>query len=202
MEDISVESLSSLSDEALVAVVRTHPQEFPVLLSRFRQLVLRIASDYAVSSADAEDYAQEGLIGLLAAVSAYDEDRAASVRTFAAVCIRNRIRNAARTAQTEACSSGLSLDDPDAGTETLLADGDNSPEQQFLTKERITELYLEMTDVLSRQEREVFCLSAGGFSYREIAERLHISRKSVDNAIQRGRRKLRAVRGRGSGSDN
>jgi RNA polymerase sporulation-specific sigma factor len=198
MEDLSVEALSALSDEALVGVMRKHPQADSVLVLRFRQLVLRIASDYAASAADAEDYVQEGLIGLLTAVSAYDPDRAASFRTFAAVCIRNRIRNAARSAHPSGRPVGLSLDDPEIGAESLLADDDESPEELFLTKERVTELYRELTEVLSRQEMEIICLAAGGFSYREIAGRLHISEKSVDNAVQRGRRKLRAVRGRGA----
>ncbi|MCR5305348.1 MAG: sigma-70 family RNA polymerase sigma factor [Oscillospiraceae bacterium] len=200
MEEYSVEALSALSDEALVAVMREQPQADSVLILRYRQLVLRIASDYAASAADAEDYVQEGLIGLLTAVSAYDPDRAASFRTFAAVCIRNRIRNAVRAAHPSDRPVGLSLDDPDIGAESLLADDEESPEQLYLTKERVTELYRELTDVLSRQEREVICLAAGGFSYREIAGRLHISEKSVDNAVQRGRRKLRAVRSRGEES--
>lgn len=201
MEEYSVEALSALSDEELLAVLQEQPEAGTVILQRYRQLVLRIASEYAASAADAEDYVQEGLIGLLSAVSAYDSTRAASFRTFAAVCIRNRIRSAVRAAQPSGNPAGLSLDDPDTETELLLADGEESPEEQYLTKERVTELYRELTDVLSRQELEVFCLAAGGFSYSEIASRLQISEKSVDNAIQRGRRKLRAVRRRRGDSD-
>lgn len=196
VEEISVEAFPFMSDEALVAVVREQPEAGTVILQRFRQLVLQIASAYAATPADAEDYVQEGLIGLLAAVSAYDKDRAASFRTFAAVCIRNRIRNAVRATRPSGNPAGLSLDDPDAETKHLLTADDESPEQQYLTKERVLELYRELTDVLSRQELEVFCLAAGDYSYSEIASRLHISEKSVDNAIQRGRRKLRAVRRR------
>lgn len=201
MESISVEAFSEMSDEELVSVLREQPEAGTVILQRYRQLVLRIASRYAASAADAEDYVQEGLIGLLSAVSAYDSDRAASFRTFAAVCIRNRIRNAVRVTQSSGNPAGLSLDDPGTESELLLQDGEESPEEQFLTKERVTELYRELTDVLSRQELEVFCLAAADFSYSEIASRLQISEKSVDNAIQRGRRKLRAVRRRRGDSD-
>ena len=67
----------------------------------------------------------------------------------------------------------------------------------LLAKEQTAELYDLMAHILSRQEREIFCLRLSGFSYREIAERLQISQKSVENALLRARRKLRVVRGGG-----
>ena len=72
-----------------------------------------------------------------------------------------------------------------------LADAED--EQAFFEKQRISELYARLADVLSKQEREIFWLSVSGLSYEEIAEKLAIPSKSVDNAIQRARRKLRAV---------
>ena len=188
------DTLRSLPDEALLSQMRDHPQTVRLLLERYRQTVVSMANAYAANSADAEDFAQEGLLGLLAAISAYDEKRAAGFRTFAAVCIRNRIRSAARRISgAEEQVSEVSLDDPETDLAEILADSTGSPEQVFLEKEHISALYAKMADVLSRQEQEIFFLSVSGFSYGEIADRLHISEKSVDNAIQRARRKLRAV---------
>jgi RNA polymerase sporulation-specific sigma factor len=188
--------MPNLPDETLVLQWRDAPSAVRVLLNRYHAMVARIANSYAQNAADAEDYAQEGLLGLLAAVSTYSDDRAAGFRTYAAVCIRNRIRSAVRR-QSLAVGSGtpeaLSFDDPDNDLAETLPDRAENPEQVFLEKEHIAELYTKLSEMLSLQEAEVLILSVSGFSYREIAERLHISQKSVDNAVQRARRKLRAV---------
>jgi len=197
MESVSAEMLSELSDEDLVAVMHMQPQAFSVLLERCRSMVVRMANSLAANSADAEDYAQEGLLGLLAAANSYQQnfgDHAASFRTYAYRCIRNRMQNAYRKDHAQLRLSGSSLDDPDAALSEQLSDGADSPEQAFLNKERVSELYTALKDVLSKQEMDVLSEAACGYSYREIAKRLQISEKSVDNAMQRARRKLRAVR--------
>jgi RNA polymerase sporulation-specific sigma factor len=136
------------------------------------------------------------MLGLLAAVTSFQQEKAAGFRTYAVVCIRNRMRNISRmerSASRLAGSTDVSLDDPENGIQDLLADEADTPEQAFFEKERVSELYAKLADVLSKQEREIFWLSVSGLSYDEIAERLRIPSKSVDNAIQRARRKLRAV---------
>ena len=197
MNLLSDETLSAMSDEALVAVLHEQPQAFGILLDRCRTMVVRLANSCAANAADAEDYAQEGLLGLLAAANSYQQnfgEHGASFRTYAFRCIRNRIRNASRKDLSLHRFSGSSLDDPDDALCDKLSDGSESPEQVYLQKERVNELYASLKTVLSRQEWEVLSEAAGGFSYREIADRLQISEKSVSNAIQRARRKLRAVR--------
>lgn len=194
---LSAETLSAMSDEALVAVLHEQPQAFSILLDRCRAMVVRLANSCAANAADAEDYAQEGLLGLLAAANSYQQEHgehAASFRTYAFRCIRNRIRNASRKDQSQLRMTGSSFDDPDDALCDRLSDDSETPEQVFLQKERINELYASLEKELSRQEMEVLSDAAGGFSYREIADRLQISEKSVSNALQRARRKLRAVR--------
>jgi RNA polymerase sporulation-specific sigma factor len=87
----------------------------------------------------------------------------------------------------------VSLDDPENRVAEMLADQAETPEEIVLEKERVSAMNRRIAEVLSRQEREIFLMSVSGFSYDEIAARLQISAKSVDNAIQRARRKLRAV---------
>lgn len=189
--------LSDLSDEALISARDSDPRIYLVLLRRYHWLAAALAAKAAVRRADQEDFAQEGLMALWAAIESFSPDYGASFRTFAAVCIRRRIATAAHAADHAVSSIGGSLDDPELRSEELLADEAASPELQLLAKERAEELYHLLTDVLSRQEREIFCLQICGFSYGEIAGRLGISKKSVENALQRARRKLRAVRSGG-----
>lgn len=192
----SVDSLTSLPDEALVSLCSEAPQAFETLLERYRSTVVSMARSFAGNPADAEDYAQEGMLGLLAAVTSFQPGKAAGFRTYAVVCIRNRMRSVSRmerTASRSAVSDDVSLDDPETCIGEILADESDTPEQVFFEKERMSELYAKLADVLSRQEREIFWLSVSGLSYEEIAGKLRIPSKSVDNAIQRARRKLRAV---------
>lgn len=196
MDSFSVDRLTSLPDEALVSLCADEPQAFEILLERYRSTVVSMARSFAGNPADAEDYAQEGMLGLLAAVTSFQQGKAAGFRTYAVVCIRNRMRTVSRMERSASRSAGsgdVSLDDPESSIGELLADDSETPEQAFIEKERISELYAKLADVLSKQEREIFWLSVSGLSYEEIAGRLRIPSKSVDNAIQRARRKLRAV---------
>lgn len=195
MDVVSVSALRDLPDETLVSVLAEQPPAFEVLFERYRHLVSGIASSYAANAADAEDYVQEGMLALLAAASSYSQKYNASFRTYATVCIRNRIRNVSgrERAISGRSAQSVSLDDPDNTETALLIGSEDSPEERFLEKERTSELYAKLAELLSEQERETFLLAVRGFSYAEIAGRLHVSEKSVDNAIQRARRKLRAV---------
>lgn len=197
MDQLSIGQLASLPDETLVSLCGAQPQAFEVLLERYRNTVVSMARAFAANPADAEDYAQEGMLALLAAASSYDRSHAAGFRTFAVVCIRNRMRNLSKREHTASRAAGeqpaVSLDDPENSMADSLTDASDTPEQAFYEKERVSELYAKIADVLSQQEREIFWLSVSGLSYEQIAGRLSIPLKSVDNAIQRARRKLRAV---------
>lgn len=197
MDQFSVEALRSMPDEELVSVCTDRPQAFEILFERYRPWVVSIANNYAVNAADAEDYVQEGMFGLLAAVAAYSQERSAGFRTFAGTCIRNRMRNLFCRENADQRKSSIlpdvSLDDPENRVAEMLADQAETPEEIVLEKERVSAMNRRIAEVLSRQEREIFLMSVSGFSYDEIAARLQISAKSVDNAIQRARRKLRAV---------
>lgn len=190
---LSRDSLMNFSDEELVLQAAESPLALECLILRYEKAVFRTANALAQNYADAEDYAEEGLLGLLAAVSAFSPEKSVSFRTFAFVCIQNRIRSAiARKGRSQAAFC-VSLDDPDAFDESLLADDSASPEQVFLQKERVSELYRCMETKLSKLELEIFSLYLIGYSYAAIADRKGISEKSVENALSRSKRKLRAA---------
>ena len=198
MFDLQNDSLQSLSDEALIACTDAQPQALTILIRRYQPLAASIAARYSTNEADAEDLTQEGLLEVLAAALRYLPDRGAAFRTYAAVCMRNRMKTVLRKMQQDAGVPVVSLDDPALSPDELPADPACSPEEMLLEKELESEMQAQLSDVLSKQEREIFCLLAGGASYEEIAQRMQISRKSVDNAVQRARRKLRAVRSENS----
>lgn len=197
MQPIYDASLCAATDEMLVAMLPDHRFAFHELLRRYERLVYHVANGLATNPQDAEDFAEEGLLGLVAAAAAYTEEHKASFRTFATVCIRNRIRNAYAKIPREQGGRNnqipLSVEEMEEEVSAQLCDPEGSPETIFLQKERVTELYREMADVLTKQEMEIFCLYVSDHSYAAIASKLEISVKSVDNAIQRARRKLRAV---------
>ena len=185
----------NLSDEMLVSIAAVEQSALRTLIQRYEKIVQCTANAMAKNYADAEDYAEEGLLGLLAAVSAFSAEKSVSFQTFACVCIQNRIRSAyAKRRQCDDISL-ISLDDTEHFDASMLLDDAPSPEQEYLQKERISELYQRMDAVLSKLEMEIFSLYVSGYSYAEIAARKEISEKSVDNAIMRARRKLRAVWG-------
>ncbi|MDD5947921.1 MAG: sigma-70 family RNA polymerase sigma factor [Oscillospiraceae bacterium] len=191
-------SLCDATDEQLVAVFPNNAYAFEVLMLRYVRLINHIAEGMTSNPQDAEDYAAEGLLALLNAAYCFCPEKDASFRTYALVCIRNRMRNihekTLRESRGGTEASSVSIDGMDDASGELLRDPEGTPETVFLQKERVTALYREMARVLSKREMEIFSLYVDSFSYADIAGRLQISVKSVDNAIQRARRKLRGVR--------
>ena len=164
-----------------------------LLAERYARLVRATARPYFLVGGDSEDLLQEGMIGLLSAIRQYDPGREASFQTFAETCIRNRIYTAIRSAQRSKHAplngyvpfDDLRLDENQA----RLSGQTSDPEEIILARERVSET-LTAAVALSSMERRVLGHYLDGFSYEEIARRLGRQQKSVDNAIQRIRRKL------------
>jgi len=190
VQDLNAQRLRELTDEDLAELIGTNADAFAELFARYRGTVRHYAGKFARNAADTEDYVQEGMLGLYSAAVSYSAAKQVRFRTYASVCIQNRIRNAAR-ADLKTPSTEISFDDPEMELSDKVSAADLSPEQEFLAQERADELDALMNRTLSRQEREIFCLAISGMSYEEIAAHIHSPSKSVDNAIQRARRKLR-----------
>lgn len=191
-------SLCDATDEQLVAMFSGNAYAFEVLVLRYVRMINHIAESMTSNPQDAEDYAAEGLLGLLNAAYHFCPEKDASFRTYALTCIRNRMRSIHEKTQRESRNGikalSVSIDEMDDVVSDSLLDPYGTPETVFLQKERVTALYREMACVLSKREMEIFSLYVDALSYTDIAGRLKISVKSVDNAIQRARRKLRGVR--------
>ena len=174
------------------------------LASRYLRLVLMCARPLFLVGGDSEDLAQEGTIGLISAIRQFSPDNGASFKTFAEHCIKMRLFSAIRSASRLKhfpLNDGVSLDQIDVSDEQLSEDPHarksaspddfrRSPEEWVLARESKEELYNAFINCLSKFEIKVLKLYLEGWSYLDIAAKLGKEAKSVDNAVQRIRRKL------------
>ncbi len=168
-----------------------------VLVERYLRLVRICARPLFLAGGDSEDLIQEGTFGLLSAIKNFDPEDGSSFRTFAEHCIRMRLLSAIKSASRNKhfpLNDGISLEQlSEESSADLSALSENfrcNPEELVLARESKEELYAAFSRCLSRFEIKVLDLYLEGLSYREIAERLCKSAKSVDNAVQRIRQKL------------
>ena len=195
-------ALAELSDDELVARFQGGDNEsLDVLLQRYRRFTRAKARGYFLIGADSDDIEQEGMIGLFKAVRDFRSDRQASFRAFAELCITRQIITAIKTAtrqKHQPLNSYLSLsgtrpgEENGSGTveEVLEAKGLIDPIEFIISMEDLRSMRRMMSEMLSKLEVEVLRLYVEGKSYQEIAEVLGRHVKSIDNALQRIKRKL------------
>lgn len=187
--------LRQFSDEQLCALVAQGSAEAEdELVARYSRLVRVCSRPLFLAGGDSEDLIQEGMVGLLHAVRSYDRERQVLFRTYAEVCIRNRLLSAVRAAGRDKHSPlnhYVSLETPlfDTAAGYLSAQGDN-PEDVLIDREDWKERISALKDQLSGFEAKILRLYLSGLSYGEIAQQIGKSEKSVDNAVQRIRRKV------------
>ena len=199
--DLDQQGYVDVVDEGLVRRARGGDQQaMDQIISRYRGFVRLKASAYFLAGGDSEDLIQEGLIGLFKAVRDYRPEREASFRSFAELCVTRQIITAIKTAARNKHSplnTYVSFSNTRAGSEqeTTLADvlpddPVTDPINQAISTEELTSLIECLGRVLSPLEREVLAMYLEGRSYEEVAERLECNPKSVDNALQRVKRKV------------
>lgn len=170
------------------------------LIEKYSIIVKAKAKTYFLVGADKEDIIQEGLIGLYKAIRDYDEDKTCSFRHFADICVTRQIITAIKTATRQKhipLNTYISLNRPmfEEESERTLYDMvttslDNDPEGLVIDKEAYKDMENRMKKTLSKFEEEVFIRYLSGQSYSDIAISLSKDAKSVDNAIQRVKKKL------------
>lgn len=160
------------------------------LVMRYLPLIRHKAAGYCLPGMEKDDLVQEGLLGLLKAISFYEAGKS-SFATFASICVSSSMATAAKSALSQ---KSMPLVDyvPLSDDETIAA-LDNTPEQHLAAREQAAELLDKISTTLSLFEQQVLRLYLTGHAYYEIAEILLTSPKAVDNALQRVRRKLRTV---------
>jgi len=189
------------NDEELIEMVHQgNTDALDYLITKYRLLVRAKARSYFLIGADKEDIVQEGMIGLYKAIRDFKGDKLASFRAFAELCITRQIITAIKTATRQKhipLNSYVSLDKPifDEESDRTLMDVltgaiMDDPEELIIHREEFGYLEEKMSEILSELELQVLALYLDGRSYHEISAKLNRHVKSIDNALQRVKRKL------------
>ncbi len=193
---------ANIRDEELAALAQggdSDAEEF--LIRKYKEVVKSKAHLYFIAGADHEDIMQEGMIGIFKAIRAYDGSRDASFHTFAEICINRQILTAIKVAarmKHAPLNNSLSIDMPlsdDSDSEktlgdTLRAADYDDPEKLIIFKENMDFIEGRGGEIFSELELRVWNEYLKGRSYAEIARTLGKNVKTVDNAIQRTKRKI------------
>ncbi|WP_028609675.1 RNA polymerase sporulation sigma factor SigH [Paenibacillus harenae] len=201
LKEWSTLEYDSSTDEEIVEAVRNGDSiALEYLINKYKNFVRAKARSYFLIGADREDIVQEGMIGLYKAIRDFKGDKLASFKAFAELCITRQIITAIKTATRQKhipLNSYVSLDKPiyDEDSDRTLLDvicgtRVSDPEELIINQEEFVGLEDKMSEILSDLERKVLMLYLDGRSYQEIAVDLNRHVKSIDNALQRVKRKL------------
>lgn len=196
-----MEALSHMRDEELAMAAQAgEPDAAELLCERYKDTVRAIARPYFLLGGDRDDLLQEGMIGLYKAIQHYEGRHNAAFHSFAELCVTRQILSAIKMAarnKHQPLNSYISLyGTPGAPFECgpelidMLRMTAEDPEETLLHKEAERDLRRKLEEVLSPFEKQVVDRFLSGLSYRQIGESLACGRKSVDNALQRVRKKL------------
>ncbi|MEG1441804.1 MAG: RNA polymerase sporulation sigma factor SigH [Oscillospiraceae bacterium] len=196
------EKYENLSDEEVVELsAGGEKNATEYILGKYKNLVRSRAKMYFLAGADKEDLVQEGMIGLFKAIRDFDNTKLASFRGFAELCVKRQIITAIKAAtrqKHQPLNSYVSLNksvyDDDESERTLvdmLVQHDGmDPEEMFIRREKMEALEVQIEKKLSVLEKTVLSRYLKGMDYQEIALQLNRPPKSIDNALQRIKRKL------------
>ena len=195
------ERFSSLSDEEIVDIYQRENNHFATdyIVQRYKNFVRSKARSYFLMGADKEDIIQEGMIGLYKATRDYNRDREVSFKSFAELCITRQIISAIKGASRQKhipLNSYISLNKPayDDSERTLLevleTEKNLDPQEVVINREQYALIKEVMEAVLSPLEWDVLRGYMDAKSYQEMAEEHHRSVKSIDNALQRVKKKM------------
>lgn len=190
-----------LEDEEIVELVHEGDAgALEYLINKYKNFVRAKARSYFLIGADREDIIQEGMIGLYKSIRDFRGEKLASFKAFAELCITRQIITAIKTATRQKhipLNSYISLDKPiyDEDSDRTLLDvicgtKVSDPEELIINQEEFDDIEVKMGEILSELERQVLMLYLDGRSYHEIALDLNRHVKSIDNALQRVKRKL------------
>ena len=192
---------SEIEDEDLVEFVHNGDNlALEYLIHKYKNFVKAKARSYFLIGADHEDIIQEGMIGLYKAIRDFKGDKLSSFKAFAELCVTRQMITAIKTATRQKhipLNSYVSLDKPiyDEESDRTLIDVIKEsrivdPESLLINREEFGDIEVKMSEILSDLERQVLMLYLDGRSYQEISADLNRHVKSIDNALQRVKRKL------------
>lgn len=189
-----------LDEEIVEDAKKGNAEALEYLIYKYKNFVKAKARSYFLIGADREDIVQEGMIGLYKAIRDYRQDKLSSFRAFAELCVTRQIITAIKTATRQKhipLNSYISLNKPiyDEESDRTLMDvisgaKVSDPEELIISREEFMNIENKINELLSDLEQEVLISYLQGKSYQEIAIDLDRHVKSIDNALQRVKRKL------------
>ncbi len=174
-------------EQLLLRAKNGDEQAIEQIVADYKGLVRSLANRFYLVGGDKDDLLQEGMLGLIYAINKYDEEKGA-FPSFAQLCVLRQILNAVKRDSGVRQKPLANYVDLDAVAG--MTDGINSPLESLLQKEYYEQIVCAAQAQLSPFERQVLKLFSEGYSYDDIAEKIHKSHKSVDGALQRARKKL------------
>ena len=201
-QEENVAAYENLTDEEIIVEIKDNcdSNALDYLINKYRNFVRAKARSYFLIGADREDIIQEGMIGLYKAIRDFRNDKLSSFRAFAELCVTRQIITAIKTATRQKhipLNSYVSLNKPiyDEDSDRTLFDvlsgaEVSDPEELVISQEELIDIEAKMEEILSDLEWKVLMSYLDGKSYQEIAEELDRHVKSIDNALQRVKRKL------------
>lgn len=203
MSQSNIENLQNnqIADEQLLLQIKSGDGvALEQLINKYKNFVRAKAKTYFLVGADKEDIVQEGMIGLFKAIRDFKDDKLVSFKSFAEICVTRQIITAIKTATRQKhmpLNSYVSLNKPvfeDDGERTLMEtinhDTISDPEMLFISKEELNRIEGKINEILSPLELEVLHFYLQGKSYQQIAVILNKEVKSIDNALQRVKKKI------------
>ena len=203
MSQSNIENLQNnqIADEQLLLQIKGGDgAALDQLINKYKNFVRAKAKTYFLVGADKEDIVQEGMIGLFKAIRDFKDDKLVSFKSFAEICVTRQIITAIKTATRQKhmpLNSYVSLNKPvfeDDGERTLIEtinhDTVSDPEMLFISKEELNRIAGKINEILSPLELEVLHFYLQGKSYQQIAGILNKEVKSIDNALQRVKKKI------------
>ncbi len=195
--------MKNLTDEELIDLAKNGDElALDFLLDRYKLLASKIARSYFLIGAEYEDLLQEAMIGLYKAYMSYDKTNKASFSTFATTCITRNVQTAVKTAnrkKNQILNSSISLTnqgglrkqgDEDEDITLIIPSTSLTPDEKLIESETLKSIKEKIKQCLSKFELDVLVLYLQGYSYTQIAQKLNLTNKSIDNALSRIRHKL------------
>ena len=185
-----------LNDDRLVEMGKSGDSDaIDCLIQRYRQMILAIARSYFLAGGDTEDLIQEGMLGVFRAIITYKSGKS-TFKSYAYVCIKTAILSLIKKStrdKNKPLNGYISLSgylDNDADKSEISGAELFDPEREYINKEAELELKLKINNLLSKYENKILGLYLQGYSYDEIAKKTNKETKSIDNALQRIRKKI------------
>ena len=188
-----------LSDNELIKLSKNDALALTQLFNNYDKMMKSITRSCFLTDGDKFDLQQEAMIGLFNAINTYNLDGNTMFSTYAYTCMKNAVKtavNRAKNNKNKPLSNFISLsgnDDEDIDKNVIICDFNSNPEDDFINRESKDELINNIRSNLSKLEQDILFYYLKGYSYVDIGEKTKKNVKSIDNAIQRIRKKLKKV---------